>query len=93
MVLFLMIDAKLWRFPVLDGLRRIDPPKLSKHRHAPLSSGCVVIFLKRLDNRVAQAGLADLGMCLIRPPEGEGCVKTGLGVDVVDIDEAMTVDD
>jgi hypothetical protein len=43
---------------------------------------------------VAHAGLADFGMCLIRPPLGcRGCVKTGRAVDVVDIDDAMTVED
>ena len=40
---------------------------------------------------MAQAGLADFGMCLISPLDGLGCVKTDRSVEVVDIDDAMTV--
>ena len=43
----------------------------------------------KLDNRVAQAGLADFGMCLIRAPESRGCAKTGGLVEVVETEEAM----
>ena len=84
------MDVKLWRFPVLAGFRRIDPPKLSKLRHASWLLGCVTIEFNRLDNREAHAGLADFGICLIRPPEGRGCVKTGREDNVVDTDDAMT---
>ena len=42
---------------------------------------------------MAHAGLADFGICLIRPPrDGKGCVKTGRDVDVVDNEDAMVVE-
>jgi hypothetical protein len=66
---------------------------LSKLRHASKSLGSLKIEFKELDKCVAQAGLADFGMCLIRPLCGsEGCMKTDRDVDVVDIDDAMTVE-
>ena len=40
---------------------------------------------------MAQAGLADFGMCLISPLDGLGCVKTDRSVEEVDSDDAMTV--
>ena len=90
-VLFLMMDAKLWRFPVLAGFRRMDPPKLSRLRHASGLSGCDAMLFNILDSRVAHADLADFGMCLISPPRGRGCVKTGWVIGVVEIDDAITV--
>ena len=44
-----------------------------------------------MDNRAAEADLADFGMCLTSPPGGSGCARTEGLVEVVDSDEAMTV--
>ncbi len=48
-------------------------------------------LMRMLVRRAAHAGLADFGICLIRPPTFWGCEKTGdAAVDMVDSDDVMT---
>ena len=51
----------------------------------------VLTFVMRLVRKVAHAGRADLGMCLISAPTLCGCLTAIAGADLVDNDEATTV--
>lgn len=48
-------------------------------------------FVMRLVRKVAHAGRADFGMCLISCPTSCGCLMASAGADLVDTDEATTV--
>jgi hypothetical protein len=63
--LFLMIEARLCRFPPLVGLVKVFIANIKRFDHALRSSGVCVTLCKRVDRAVQQAGLADLGMCLM----------------------------
>ena len=49
----------------LAGLENVFSPKLSRFDQPLRSSGDCLTRSSRLDNAVQQAGLADLGMCLM----------------------------
>src|SRR5208282_3212067 len=68
-VLFLMIEVRLCRLPVLAGLCRILDAKRNRSFHVVSSVGLLVTLLRRVDSKVAHAGLADLGICLMSRTE------------------------
>ena len=62
---FLMIDVRLCLFPPLEGLKSVLEPKLKRLDQAVRSSADRVTFSNKLERAEQQAGLADLGMCLM----------------------------
>jgi len=71
------MEARLWRVPVRAGFLRMLTPKWTKADQAARSLLLTFTLFSKLTRRVAQAGLADFGMCLIIPPTWCGWEKVG----------------
>jgi hypothetical protein len=74
-VRFLMIEVRLTRLPPLLGLRRMLRPNSNKLDQELKSSGVRMMSEMMLVKDEQQAGLADLGMCLIMGMSMQGCEK------------------
>lgn len=69
------MDARLCRLPPLNGCTRTSLPKFSRSCHARRLLGSLEQCLRSSAYRLAQEGLADLGMCLIVRLASTGCVS------------------